>query len=177
MGVDQLVTGGDVDDPDVDSVTTSGITDSGDGQAWETLRELGYETGDVVPFQTFTPNQARNSSVSSTTYTNDVNVLHARVNLESITNAAGEVWTRVQGNPAPGSGETLDVAVIEGSGGTTMAEVLEATGSIFDSGWQKSTLNLTGSPPVGFIDYSQRTNPGTNSSASRDMHIQLGLKL
>jgi hypothetical protein len=33
---------------ETDSITAGGLTDSNDGQAWETLREVGYQKGDFV---------------------------------------------------------------------------------------------------------------------------------
>lgn len=75
MGVDQLISGGDVDDPvydsvtatggDFDSVNTNGLTDSDDGEAWETLREAGFETGDTIPVFTIAGSGTANTTSDS----------------------------------------------------------------------------------------------------------------
>lgn len=51
-----------------DSVTTGTLTDSTDGQAWETLRELGYDAGDEIVLDS--EMYSGSESVSSTTYAN-----------------------------------------------------------------------------------------------------------
>lgn len=51
------------------SVSTGGLVDSADGQAWETLRELGYEPGDEIVLDSAMYLKS-SLAVSSTTYAN-----------------------------------------------------------------------------------------------------------
>jgi len=52
----------------VNSLDTESLVDANDGQAWETLREAGWETGDYVPMVVF-PYTQSTVSTSSTTFT------------------------------------------------------------------------------------------------------------
>jgi len=65
MGVDEFVTGGDVQNPAVESLETEEVVDAQDGAAWETLREMGVEEGDVVPFFEGHIERAQSSTTST----------------------------------------------------------------------------------------------------------------
>lgn len=41
------------------------LTDDTDGQAWETLHEAGFQTGDFLPIKTFSARKGSNSTTSS----------------------------------------------------------------------------------------------------------------
>jgi hypothetical protein len=54
---------------DAETVSAGSIEDSADGQSWETLKELGYETGDVLSTPVYNDDSFTDRLTTSSTYT------------------------------------------------------------------------------------------------------------
>lgn len=59
-----------------DSISPESVLDNVDGQAWETLREIGYEVGNFFPLKIYHANDSRGTSTTSTTYSLTTAIRH-----------------------------------------------------------------------------------------------------
>jgi hypothetical protein len=77
-----------------DSVTTEQITDSTDGQAYETLRELGFKKGDYLPLISGSMHGIRTSSTSNDRYDNAYDMALGSLTWDLISPSSGTtvVW-------------------------------------------------------------------------------------
>lgn len=145
------------------AVTADSLTDGTDGQAWETLRESGYEVGDSFGGFSINPLELRQASTTSTSYQANNSQLDHRVvwdhHFPADTTAAVAFYTYV----APGADETVDVRLYNDVDNET---IVEATG-----------ITSTGPVSLGPTEYKPtttgdriilraqwRTNPGSASS-------------
>jgi len=128
-----------------DSVDTNSLTDGDDGGAWETLREIGYESGDVMTLGQVEAKGAESGN-SNTSYADvaqtDVGTLDlesapkSQVRLKysclvSLTDAGDTVFSRPQVANNDGLFSVLDELEVSFTGGTGFP--------LIDSGWVDPT--------------------------------------
>lgn len=168
--------GGHPKDVDVDSVTTDSLTDGADGQAWETLREIGYEKGDVVPITSFTTTDSRNSSTTSTTFASSNGSGESVIRFDSL-GPVSQLRFGLSVRFQPGSGETMTGRFLNFDDSEEIVSVTGSSGSTSQewSGWTTYTPTTSSSPVLVF--YEHKVDTGTNSSTSRSPALWVGIEI
>jgi len=141
----------ETDEVDAESVKAVSLVDSIDDQAWETLRELGYESGDFLPVCTV-PLLGGTASVSSTSYTN----------IGSINTAS---QTSLGTYPSATTGIRINVSVTnDTSGESTFVRAISAFTSVPDSEVTHTGTGFTQVTGPAAVDPPESGGGGTRVS-------------
>ena len=157
-----------------DLLTTDDITDKTDGQAWETLREAGYEKGDFVPLLTVNNNSARSFSFTSTTYVDKATYSSHRA-----------VWSNV--GPAESLAASLHMAANSSTGDeviTVRVRNLDARENVLPATSQSENFSLD-IPPTNYdpsnpgeperYRIQAKTEPGVDSATVAQFVLSVGV--
>jgi len=109
---------------DVDSVNTGALTDGQDGQAWETLRELGFNDGDYVTVATFEPFKKITYSTSSQSYSGSSGFCNISVDWGSLAPANVDSVSVLMTAYLP---ETADMRLYNATANETLAEATDVS--------------------------------------------------
>jgi len=166
----------EANDTVTDTLDTEDINDSNDGQAWETLREVGYESGDVLPLTVVNTGLEDEQSFTSTSYTGLYNNLFSSIPITTGTNfTVDDIRFRLTGVVKPGTNETVDIRVTDAASSPVFAEVADVTSTgIVDSGWSEPS----NSPEKTIGPRTQaKTNPGDNTSTVERVSLLIGVEI
>ena len=130
------------------ALQTNTLTDAEDGQPFETLRETGYETGDIVTIATFGVGESRGFTTSSDTYVDGFNQLQLFVTWNDILPANAQTYVSfgIQGSFSASGKPTIQMW------NNTDSEQLAPELSNFNNFQNKST---------GWVEYRPPTDNGT----------------
>lgn len=161
----------------VGALNAESIQDSADGQAWETLRETGYQTGDILHLSSFSTNGVRANTTSDSSYGGAANLVGQQLRWDRIVPDVSPMVVAQSGVLAPGTDETLSVIVEDALSGDTVVSAITASGgsSRIFSQWE----NYDPSKPsdVRKIRTALKTDPGNNASTVRDHALHIGIKI
>lgn len=124
---------------DAETVSTSSIQDSGDGQAWETLQEAGYQNGDKLVIGPFNFKPDSDITTSNTNYETGTTVVGipfnlipdgATVNLLYVVASTSNLDTKLTDRD---TSNDITGTEILGGAGSTQPVTAEATDVAFDS--------------------------------------------
>jgi len=157
------------------SLSTDEVVDGKDGQAWETLREIGYEKGDVMTVGDFS-GTSRKVNTSSSTYSGQTSLGVHNIPLSDYVPSDVPVYVAIYGDLRPGTDETASLTYDDTKDSVTGFPTISASGSEkVWSGWQQVTVDRT--PSVSNIIPQVKTEPATNSSEIYDVSFHVGLQL
>jgi len=145
------------------TVTTDEITDKADGQPWETLREAGFESGDLVNPYLFGPiAQAQLSTVSSS-YTGSGEFIGVETTFNKLFPTDCTTAVTAFGQVSVGAGETVDIRIRDLTQGETAAEL---TGLTSNQSYKVPVTEYEPPDPDSrsALRLQIRTSPGSNSS-------------
>ena len=155
---------------DAESVNTDTLTDKGDGQAWETLRELGFDKGDYVTIATFEPFGKIKYSTSSQTYDGSTNFCNVSVDWNSIVPANVDTVSVLM---TVFLLDTADYRLFNANQGDTLAEATDIEGTA-TTGFQEYTI-----PDKTATDFlrAQIRSPDGSSVTLDTPQIVIGLEI
>lgn len=151
------------------------LTDNNDGQAWETLRELGYESGDFVAFYSAQNNGT--ATVSSNNY-QTANLAEFNGVLDHIFPTAATLEYAISAQ-FDDNNDQIDVRLRDNEQGVTAVEQLDVTASSIE------TFSTVGPGTAGNVDTSApsrlfpeiRNSDNTTSVTIRRPTILIGVTL
>jgi len=158
------------------ALDTGSITDTDDGQAWETLRELGYEKGDW--FTILSPVLSRKfNSTSSTSYSLLTGRSQCpRVNWDTIPSGDGVAISFIGDVDTPTNG-SVRVAEVDGFGNkeSTLADTEVTNGDK----QTKSGRHIFNNKPSGVESYSVagEVDDTNNTAAIRYARLEIEVKI
>ena len=140
------------------------------------LRQAGYESGDIVPIATISPNAARAASTTSTSFTEALDLFRWRVQWNLLTPAGLQTVANFTLRVEPGTDETYSARAFNLTDKETVAALTDQTQpNNTATGWTDYTPTRTDSSIA--IDFQHKTEPGTNSSQAREPYLQIGVRL
>jgi len=159
--------------PSLEALDTGALTDKTDGQAWETLRAAGFETGDVVPVMSIEGDG--NTSTTSDTYTTLFHldsIVPPRFGLPGGANLMANLSLNIQS----GSGtESADYrARVANTGPLTEAvSITDTNKQTVSTGWHEAINVPSGTDRV--IDEARSS--ATNSAYIEESCLQIGVEI
>jgi hypothetical protein len=155
------------------AVRTDSLLDASDGQPFETLREIGYESGDVLPL--FMRDISDTFSVTTTSFVGRGN---SKVQLPPPDTIPGTYVVGLSILIKPGTGETGFARIrqfLPTRNVVVGSEVFTTTrGGVF-SGYTEFDPD-TPSSPVSY-ELQIKTDPGNNSTTYKQYSITVGVKI
>lgn len=147
------------------STTTGTLTDNDDSSAWETLRELGFESGDWVKLSHLYPWGNRNLSFSNSSYNYKRDQLQSAFVWEDELPTNLDVHVKLSVvNIFLGSGETVDLKLRNETDGEDLVSITGITSTgMATSGWTGPYQPTTTASMITIAEQA-RTQPGDNSS-------------
>lgn len=159
------------------SINTERIVDPVDGGDWETLKLLGWESGDVVPISSFGTTSSRLVSTSSSTYTESSNGHQFSVPSYLIGSGMSQVQVSLVCRIFPGTGET-GYARLRGQSSEPFAELSsDGTDSAqrAESGYVSVPLSDITTSVDPRVEVVIKTEPGSNSTTFSSFSTHLGV--
>jgi len=167
-------TDGTLEGPAID---TDDLIDRQDGQAWETLREVGFEKGDVVTLLALGPSASRSSSTSNTSYDALVDLSSTFLTWAEI-GPVDRVRVKMTGKfDGVDGGQTASARLYNFEDGEAVAGTeVSATGNgPFDTGWVEYTPATT-TTPIELINQAKTSNSNESITLDRP-NIYLGVEI
>jgi hypothetical protein len=142
----------------------------------DTLRQAGYEEGDIIPLIATTPPQDRQASTTSTSFVVVANTGQSIIPWDSLspnTNLKAGIAVRL----LPGAGETITAGFQNETDGEEVVTVTGEAGavSLEFSGFQAYTPSTTSTPVR--ISFKHKVDQGNNSSRSIAPSLIIGKEL
>jgi len=159
------------------SINTEFFVDDADGQEWETLRAIGYETGDVVPVAHLTSYNSFNLTTTATSFDRNFNYSLRSSPPSDALSPTGTLQVGVGGQARVGTDETLTVRAVNATQDDeiTGASVQAQTDGPVWSGFAEYTPTDTTAPIRWAIE--AKTEPGNNASEIQSGPLVLGVKI
>jgi len=127
------------------AIDTGSITDSTDGQPWETLREIGFEKGGVLTVAAFGPAATRSSSTTSESYVSFVDLTSTFLTWVDF-GPADKIRVKLTGKfDGVTGGQTASARIYNfvDSESVTGTEISATSNGAFDTGWVDYTPSTT----------------------------------
>lgn len=166
-----------VDELHAQTASIDSLVDANDDAAWETLRELGYESGDVLCLATIANTASGGSkSTTSTSFTSNTSLFDAWLRLDEIVPSGLTAKVAVGTQINSDAGETGTVRIQEATNGETVVSVAH-TGTFgrVTSGYQ--TFNATAADAVVQWRAEIKTTDGTDGSSFWPLTVKIGVQL
>jgi len=156
------------------ALSTGSLVDSDDGQAWETLREMGYESGDIVWGPSYGPTASRDISTSSTDYVSSTDTHRHQAQWDLLFPSAATTVVTMSAVVFPGS-ESLSLRVRNDTDGETM---VEETGITSQKNLQMTPAKYTPTTTADGIQFNAEIKSDTgNSVLASDFNVVFGVEL
>lgn len=140
------------------------------------LRQAGYETGDRVVVQRLSAENATAPSTSSTSFVSIPGLLRGFVQWDEIVPASAQTQVALKARLQPGTDETLTARVRNLPDGETVGNTVSASAiSNENTGFVDYTPTTTGTPIR--LEAQHSTSPGTNSSTTVDLSLEIAVIL
>jgi hypothetical protein len=142
----------------------------------ESLREAGYESGDILPVVTLGAQQQRSAGTTSTSYTDLGQLGEAAIIFEDIADPEN-TYAALGARLVPDSGEEAYYRWVNKDDGDDRIgpEVSTDTPEQVWSGWAKYDPQTEDNPVL--LKVQGKTDPGTNSSSIRSPLLYIGVQL
>jgi len=157
------------------AVNADSIVDNDDGQAWETLRELGYESGDVIPLLFTSEGRANSGSTSSSSFQGMNSTFSIRIRWDRIV-PAGVTAVVSLGGFLNANGDEVFFKMRNVSDGEDVTQTISSTGSEGVTSTY-STYTPTTTDGLLLINGFLRNSDGATSVTVREPSLVIGAQL